>query len=156
MTFPDGDSYVGEWKNGNMHGWGAFYWNNGNSYQGRVNQGVMEGQALHFRWGDGAKLVCEDRTDCFMDGKIQKQFGKFRSVNRGPSDDQVQTKDYKDGWYVGILSGRGGRKGQGRFYFLNGDMYSGEWDRDKMNGRGIYQFKNGDRYDNFLEAFNDI
>ena len=33
MTFPDGDSYVGEWKDGNMNGWGAFYWNNGNSFQ---------------------------------------------------------------------------------------------------------------------------
>ena len=33
MTFPDGDSYVGEWKDGNMNGWGAYYWNNGNSYQ---------------------------------------------------------------------------------------------------------------------------
>ena len=36
MTFPDGDSYVGEWKNGNMNGWGAFYWNNGNSYQAHM------------------------------------------------------------------------------------------------------------------------
>ena len=33
MTFPDGDSYVGDWDSGNMNGWGAFYWNNGNSYQ---------------------------------------------------------------------------------------------------------------------------
>ena len=37
MTFPDGDSYVGEWKNGNMNGWGAFYWNNGNSYQAHIS-----------------------------------------------------------------------------------------------------------------------
>ena len=35
MTFPDGDSYVGDWDSGNMNGWGAFYWNNGNSYQVR-------------------------------------------------------------------------------------------------------------------------
>ena len=38
MTFPDGDSYVGEWKDGNMNGWGAYYWNNGNSYQVSVSQ----------------------------------------------------------------------------------------------------------------------
>ena len=35
MTFPDGDSYVGDWDNGHINGWGAFYWNNGNSYQVR-------------------------------------------------------------------------------------------------------------------------
>ena len=33
MTFPDGDSYVGDWADGDMNGWGAFYWNNGNSFQ---------------------------------------------------------------------------------------------------------------------------
>ena len=42
MTFPDGDSYVGDWDSGNMNGWGAFYWNNGNSYQ--VSSSVPQGR----------------------------------------------------------------------------------------------------------------
>ena len=33
LTWPDGDSYVGAWEGGMRHGWGAYYWNNGNSYQ---------------------------------------------------------------------------------------------------------------------------
>jgi hypothetical protein len=33
MTWPDGDSYVGAWAGGVREGWGAYYWNNGNSYQ---------------------------------------------------------------------------------------------------------------------------
>ena len=33
LTWPDGDSYVGAWEGGARQGWGAFYWNNGNSYQ---------------------------------------------------------------------------------------------------------------------------
>lgn len=33
MTWPDGDSYVGDWEAGVRQGWGAYYWNNGNSYQ---------------------------------------------------------------------------------------------------------------------------
>ena len=41
MTFPDGDSYVGDWDSGNMNGWGAFYWNNGNSYQVRLNRRTL-------------------------------------------------------------------------------------------------------------------
>ena len=100
MTFPDGDSYVGEWKDGNMNGWGAYYWNNGNSYQvsdivlfiliqnlnrfpkGRVTDGVMDGQALHFRWGDGSKFICEETKDCMVKGVMVKELGKFRGVNR--------------------------------------------------------------------------
>ena len=33
LTWPDGDSYVGAWAAGLRQGWGAYYWNNGNSYQ---------------------------------------------------------------------------------------------------------------------------
>ena len=33
LTWPDGDSYVGAWEGGLRQGWGAYYWNNGNSYQ---------------------------------------------------------------------------------------------------------------------------
>ena len=48
MTFPDGDSYVGDWDNGHMNGWGAFYWNNGNSFQ--VSCWVkLVGIALNYR-----------------------------------------------------------------------------------------------------------
>ena len=36
LTWPDGDSYVGAWEDGLRQGWGAYYWNNGNSYQVKV------------------------------------------------------------------------------------------------------------------------
>ena len=32
-TWPDGESYVGGLEGGLRQGWGAYYWNNGNSYQ---------------------------------------------------------------------------------------------------------------------------
>ena len=80
LTWPDGDSYVGAWEGGVRQGWGAYYWNNGNSYQVRaafqfsfflrVVANVMEGQALHFRWGDGAKFQCAELKDCFRQGSI--------------------------------------------------------------------------------------
>ena len=37
------------------------------------------------------------------------------------------------------------RKGQGTFYYFNGDRYVGKWKRDKPEGRGIYYYTNGDR-----------
>ena len=110
----------------------------------------MHGQALHFRWGDGAKFICQETTECFDNGIIQKNFGSFRYVNRGPVDDTVKTKEYDDGWYVGQTSNRNFRKGQGTFYFLNGDRYIGEWSRNKMDGKGVYQYKNGDRLRNII------
>ena len=65
----------------------------------------------------------------------------------GPVDASVRTKEYDSGWYVGQTSRRGdARKGDGTFYFLNGDRYTGKWARDKMDGSGVYQYKNGDRW----------
>ena len=39
----------------------------------------------------------------------------------------------------------GARKGQGTFYYFNGDRYVGKWKRDKPEGKGIYHYTNGDR-----------
>ena len=73
QTMIDGDSYVGSWKEDKPHGWGAFYWNNGNSYEGGVVKGVPDGQAIHYRWGDGAIFKCLDRKICFAENKVQKE-----------------------------------------------------------------------------------
>lgn len=45
QTEIDGDSYVGSWVDDLPHGWGAFYWNNGTSFEGGVSHGVPDGQA---------------------------------------------------------------------------------------------------------------
>ena len=105
----------------------------------------MEGQGLHYRWGDGSKFVCEEKRQCLTEGKMVLGVGRFRSVNRGPKDETVSEKEFSDGWYVGQTSRGKFRKGKGTFYFLNGDRYVGDWNRDKMDGTGIYHYRNGDR-----------
>merc|ERR1711915_1122026 len=97
--------------------------NNGNSYQSRLLANKMHGQALHFRWGDGAKFECTELKDCFQQGLIQVGNGKFKSVNRWRRAESITEKEYKDGWYVGETSKRNLRKGRGTFYYLNGDRY---------------------------------
>ena len=38
------------------------------------------------------------------------------------------------------------RKGKGSMYYLSGDRYIGDWDRNMEHGKGVYQYTNGDRY----------
>ena len=82
----------------------------------------MHGQALHFKWGDGAKFQCKELTQCFKKGSIRKNKkktihvliysyleklnGKFRSVNRWRRSESITEKEYDDGWYVGETSKR--------------------------------------------------
>lgn len=43
------------------------------------------------------------------------------------------------GWYVGHFK-YNKRSGTGIAYFLDGDIYEGNWDKDMMNGKGTYYF----------------
>ena len=79
QTMIDGDSYVGSWANDRPSGWGAFYWNNGNSYEGGVVDGVPQGQAIHYRWGDGAIFKCFDKAICFDNNQVRRQTLQVRA-----------------------------------------------------------------------------
>jgi hypothetical protein len=35
----------------------------------------------------------------------------------------------------------GKKKGKGKYYYLNGNSYIGEWDDNLKNGQGIYNYK---------------
>ncbi len=39
MTYPDGDKYVGEWKDGKRHGEGTYTWSDGDKYVGEYKDG---------------------------------------------------------------------------------------------------------------------
>ncbi|MCB8818319.1 cell wall-binding repeat-containing protein [Desulfosporosinus shakirovi] len=47
--------------------------------------------------------------------------------------------------YQGVLVD-GKKEGQGKYTWANGDVYSGEWKNDKMNGRGVLVYSDGTEY----------
>ena len=75
---------MGAWSGGVRSGWGATYWNNGNSHEGNNDAdgggggGAMHGQGLYFKWGDGAVFRCGTMAHCFERGAIVRANGTFR------------------------------------------------------------------------------
>ena len=77
-TWPNGDKYVGEWKDGNRTGQGTYTWPNGNKYVGGFNNNKMSGQGT-FTWPSGTKYVGEWKDDnrtgqgilSYQDGSIE-------------------------------------------------------------------------------------
>ena len=52
-SFPNGDKYVGEWKDGKYHGQGTYTYANGDEYVGEYKDGKYHGQGtLTFANGD--------------------------------------------------------------------------------------------------------
>ena len=52
MTWPDGNTYTGNWNNGVMSGQGKMIWSNGNIYEGMWNKNNMDGKGKMI-WHNG-------------------------------------------------------------------------------------------------------
>jgi hypothetical protein len=63
LTMPNGDKYVGEFRNGKPNGQGIISWANGNKYVGAISDGKMNGKGT-LTWADGSISVGE-----FNDGQ---------------------------------------------------------------------------------------
>lgn len=62
VRFPNGEKYVGEIRDGQPNGQGAFIWPNGERYVGGWKDGQRNGQGT-FVWPDGAKYAGEFRNN---------------------------------------------------------------------------------------------
>lgn len=110
----------------------------------------MHGQALSFKWGDGASFRCKELLICFRNDKIVPENGTFFFAKIMQKNKQFKDKKFSgSGWYRGQLK-RGRQSGQGSMYYLNGDRYVGQWNSGKPEGKGNYFYKTGRRNIQFI------
>jgi hypothetical protein len=92
ITFPNGNKYAGQWKNGEPHGQGAHTWPNGAKYVGGWKDGKEHGQGAYI-YANGDKYVGE-----FKDG--QKHGKGFYTRPGGATFNVI----WKDGELIGPSS----------------------------------------------------
>ncbi|MDB2423055.1 trypsin-like peptidase domain-containing protein [Paracoccaceae bacterium] len=125
-TFASGSKYVGEFKNNNQHGQGTYTFANGNKYVGEFKNNKRNGQGT-FTWASGDKYVGESKNSYF----------NGQGTYTYPNGDK----------YLGEWSDNK-KDGQGTYTFgpkseWAGDKYVGEYKDGKKNGQGTYTFANG-------------
>ena len=139
--------YTGPYKNDKRHGYGVYYFTNGDVYHGDFrdgtisNYGIMkyrDGGIYKGYWKNGiqhgfGKVV---RSDRIVQGKWEN--GKINGLGKIVF---LETKDT----YVGEFKDDK-RHGNGQYTWSNGDVYIGNWDKGKMSGFGLKVSKNSEVY----------
>ena len=117
VIYPDGEKYVGEWKDGLWHGRGTITRTDGEKYVGEFKEGLPNGHGTH--------------TDSYGN-KYVAEFKNGIPTGQG-------TITYFDGSkYVGELK-NGQLHGKGTYTFPDGYSLEGVWEKNEYirNKRGI-------------------
>ena len=73
--YPNGEKYVGDWKNGKYHGQGTFTYRDGSKYVGGWKNEKQDGQGT-YTFPSGEKYVAE-----FKDGEVWNGTGYNKDGN---------------------------------------------------------------------------
>jgi len=124
MTFPNGERYEGEFKDGLFHGWGVYVFQNGDRYEGEFEADKMSGTG----------------TMKYDNGNVYK--GQFRNgVRHGNGILTFKNGDVYDGKFKDNM-----RHGEGEYRFSNGCRYTGEFQNNLRHGKGRYRYPSGEEF----------
>ena len=134
--YPSGAKYIGDFKEGEIHGVGTCHYTDGSKYQGQWIYRYPE--------GNGIKT--------YADGTTWKgQWKKGKPVDEGGSfiEESMVSKGevQNDGTDIqsGCISGDC-KNGMGTFAYPDGSKYQGQFARGQINGWGTWYYSNGDKY----------
>jgi hypothetical protein len=134
----------GLWKNDMFSGWGRQSRCNGEIYEGRFENGLLNGKGI------------------FLDKKSNKYIGEFKNMKKWGKGKLISDKIIYEGDFINNKKEGKGRikflesnviyegtfindniEGYGIFKYTNGNVYEGEVKNWKMNGNGAYKYRNG-------------
>jgi hypothetical protein len=137
--FKSSAKYVGEFREGEIHGVGICVYADGSKYAGQWSHRFPEGRGTK-TYPDGTK-----RIGAWLRGEPINEYGEldYTLVARG-NDDPTDIQ-------VGCLTGDC-EQGEGTFAYPDGSRYEGEFVDAKPNGVGTWFFPNGDRYVGYFKS----
>ena len=137
---------IGTWRNGKFTGWGREIRNNGEVFEGKFNDGKIDGKGI-YKYKD--ILYIGDFENHLRQGKgekITKNYYYKGDFNNDQIDGygRIQFINSKDGEseYEGFFK-KNNIEGKGIMKWKNGNIYEGEVKNGKMNGEGIFKIQNG-------------
>ena len=125
--------YKGDVLDGDMHGWGTLYWDNGDTCYAQYRRGCGLTQQAEV----GERVWC---VYTYSDG------GRWEGDMKGRRRDGNGTMQWKDGRTYSGQYVDDKRHGVGTYEDESG-LYSGGWQDDKKEGEGVMEWRDGRRYE---------
>lgn len=135
-VYPSGAKYIGDFKDGEIHGIGVCYYTDGSKYQGEWQH--------RYPHGKGTKIYADghQHTGLWMKGKPVNESGKFLVEHVVPDKEEYEfITDIQSGCIDGDC-----QNGQGTFAYPDGSKYDGQFKQGRITGLGTWYFANGERY----------
>jgi hypothetical protein len=133
--------YIGEWKNGKIHGLGTFTHSDGSKKVGKFSQGQDWNTTWYGEFGSITKkyfkgvVVVEKKYNGILFSQI-----KGDSTFWNPVSTNSTTGKYEGEIKNGVPNGRG------NIILNNGEKYDGEWSEGNKQGQGTHIFSDGGKY----------
>lgn len=128
--YPSGAKYVGQFKDGEIHGVGSCYYSDGSTYRGEWSHRYPE--------GNGIKTLADGRS---WEGTWKM------GLPIGADGEVIETlfPDPEPIIQSGCLEGNC-EDGKGMYAYPDGSKYEGEFENSKPNGEGVLTYPNEDFY----------
>lgn len=141
IVFEDGSSYAGRLESGKKEGHGIYLWADGAEYRGEFRDGEPNGEGLYL-YADGRR-----KRVTYAQGRLQKAFmisnaGRLDGAEYGEYD----LNGHYSGWFRGNKMKGYLPHGRGIMRYLNGTVYTGQWENGKMHGNGKIVWEDGAEY----------
>ena len=149
LSWPNGNRYIGYWREGKMCGAGIFtYGVEGDRYDGEFNDDKKHGKGC-YTFANGNKYSGEFHNDKrHGNGKYHWVCGDMYSGEwREGRMEGIGTTVYANGnRYEGSFK-EDKREGKGKLICVDGLIFEGEWEDNMRHGYGVLVFPSGDRYE---------
>ncbi len=134
-VYPSGAKYIGEFKDGEIHGVGVCYYTDGSKYSGQWTHRYPEGKGTK-TYADGSK-----RHGNWVKGQPVDENGEvIEMVAKGEAEEDDGT-DIQTGCISGDCE-----NGKGVFAYADGSRYEGQFVESKLDGFGSLYKASGDKY----------
>jgi hypothetical protein len=135
--FPSGAKYIGDFKNGEIHGMGVCYYTNKSKYSGEWKNRYPDGRGTK-TYTDGTT-----RTGLWSKGRPVDENGTVLAeyIAKQKEERADDGTNIQSGCITGDC-----QNGEGSFAYPDGSKFEGQFANGKFDGNGTFYFANGDKY----------